>query len=295
MNQLEKILIAYDGSSYADEALKELRRAGLPAVAEALILMVAEPLSSFEAMGVGMGGFHTEVAQLDAAHKLEQSRGLAHQACERLRSYFPKWNLLPEAAEGAPAATVIAKAEDWGANLIVVGSRAATRLGELLIGSVSKKIAAEAECSVRVARHTELAQGAPACIVIGVDGSSGSSAAVNVVLSRTWSETRDVRLVTAVEPFHQYGLTPTEKFASATTAQETAAAKLRAAGFNVTSVIEVEKPQTLLLRVAENWKADCIFLGARKLSGLGRLMLGSVSTAVVARAHCSVEVVRGTH
>ena len=43
---------------------------------------------------------------------------------------------------------------------------------------------------------------------------------------------------------------------------------------------------------AEKWGADCIFVGARGLNGLERLLLGSVSTAVASYAHCSVEVVR---
>jgi nucleotide-binding universal stress UspA family protein len=58
------------------------------------------------------------------------------------------------------------------------------------------------------------------------------------------------------------------------------------------SGIEIEDPQTLLTRVAKDWEADCIFVGARKLSRFGRFMIGSVSTAVIARAPCSVEVVR---
>ena len=50
--------------------------------------------------------------------------------------------------------------------------------------------------------------------------------------------------------------------------------------------------KSLLLEEAERWGADCIFVGARGLNRLERLLLGSVSTAVAARARCSVEVVR---
>ena len=55
---------------------------------------------------------------------------------------------------------------------------------------------------------------------------------------------------------------------------------------------EIEEPKRLLLSEAESHDADCIFVGARGLSRFERLLLGSVSTAVVTRAHCSVEVVR---
>ncbi len=40
MNQAMKILIAYDGSDYADDAITELQRAGLPSEAEAVVLSV---------------------------------------------------------------------------------------------------------------------------------------------------------------------------------------------------------------------------------------------------------------
>jgi nucleotide-binding universal stress UspA family protein len=257
-----------------------------------VILSVAEPVSSFEAMGVGLRGFRAEAAEFDPARKLEQARALAQQAGEQVGQRFPGWRVSTEAVEGLPAAEVIRKAKEWGADLIVTGSRGLSRLSQLLIGSVSKKIATEADCSVRISRRSGVEQGAPARIVIGVDGSSGSSAAVEAVAARAWPKESEVRLVTSVEPFHMYGLTPEEKFANAVNARLPEEAKLRAAGLGVSSVIEVEDPQTLLTRVAEDWEADCIFVGARKLSRFGRFMLGSVSKAVIARAPCSAEVVR---
>jgi nucleotide-binding universal stress UspA family protein len=51
-------------------------------------------------------------------------------------------------------------------------------------------------------------------------------------------------------------------------------------------------PKHVLLDEAEQWGADCLFVGARGLSRIERFLLGSVSAAVAARAQCSVEVVR---
>ncbi|MBO0799053.1 MAG: universal stress protein, partial [Blastocatellia bacterium] len=48
----------------------------------------------------------------------------------------------------------------------------------------------------------------------------------------------------------------------------------------------------LLVSEAESWGADCVFVGARGLGRAGRFLIGSVSSSVAARAHCSVEVVR---
>jgi nucleotide-binding universal stress UspA family protein len=73
---------------------------------------------------------------------------------------------------------------------------------------------------------------------------------------------------------------------------EAAAEELRATGLVVSALVAEGEPKRCLPAEAETWGADCIFLGARGLRGIERVLLGSVSTAVTARAHCSVEVVR---
>jgi nucleotide-binding universal stress UspA family protein len=67
---------------------------------------------------------------------------------------------------------------------------------------------------------------------------------------------------------------------------------LRSQGLTVASVMKEGDPKHVLLDEAGQWEADCIFVGARGLSRVERFLLGSVSAAVAARAHCSVEVVR---
>jgi nucleotide-binding universal stress UspA family protein len=52
-------------------------------------------------------------------------------------------------------------------------------------------------------------------------------------------------------------------------------------------------PRRVLIDRAQVWDADSIFVGGRRFSGaLERFQLGSVATALVTKAHCSVEVVR---
>jgi nucleotide-binding universal stress UspA family protein len=68
--------------------------------------------------------------------------------------------------------------------------------------------------------------------------------------------------------------------------------RLEAGGIATTSLIEQVSPKRLLVDCAEKNDADCIVMGARGRTRFERMMLGSVSSAVAARAHCSVEVVR---
>jgi nucleotide-binding universal stress UspA family protein len=48
----------------------------------------------------------------------------------------------------------------------------------------------------------------------------------------------------------------------------------------------------MLIGEAERWSADAIMIGAKGHRILERVLIGSVSTSVTARAHCTVEVVR---
>jgi nucleotide-binding universal stress UspA family protein len=68
---------------------------------------------------------------------------------------------------------------------------------------------------------------------------------------------------------------------------EHSAVKLTEAGLRVETDIFDGDPKNVLIREAESWEADCIFLGSRD-----RVILGTTASAVATRADCSVEIVR---
>jgi nucleotide-binding universal stress UspA family protein len=293
-----KIVIGYDGSSCADSALEDLSRAGLPQKAEALVISVAElrlpppPPSSYGILSGYAVGVGTSADAETSSRVVDDAQALAFQASRLIQASFPGWEVRHDGRPGSPAGEIIEKAERWGADLIVVGSHGRSALGRLILGSVSQRVVTEAHCSVRVARSPRAEKDAPVRIVLGVDGSEHSGAAVRAVAARKWPERSEVRLVTSVDPLHMYGADPADKYTGVLTIHKSAEIFLRDAGLEVSSVAEEKDAQHLLVREAEEWGADSIFVGARGLGRLGRLLLGSVSTAVVARAHCTVEVIR---
>jgi nucleotide-binding universal stress UspA family protein len=316
MKERKKVLIAYDGSAYADAALDDLRRAGLPRETEALIVTVSDGLvSAFspvaEVAGTALSSRRVisviAVAKEQAARLLEEARRLAAQAGGRVRSQFPDWEVRTEVLEGSPSRELLRKAEEWRPDLIVVGSQGRSALGQFFLGSVSKKLATEARSSVRVARRTDEKSGnEPPRIMIGVDGSPEAERAVRSVGRRVWPEGTEVRIVTVddgVLPTRIAHILPTATAmirdgngGAATKARrmaEWAAEELRAIGLRVSVAIEKGDPRRVLIKEARKWAADAIFVGARRFGGaVERFRLGSVSTALVTKAHCSVEVVR---
>jgi nucleotide-binding universal stress UspA family protein len=81
-------------------------------------------------------------------------------------------------------------------------------------------------------------------------------------------------------------------FHSAEALTDRASRELQAAGFRTKAVVMGGSAREGILECAAAWPADLIVMGSHGWKGIDRLLLGSVSEAVVRRAACSVEVVR---
>ena len=298
-----RILVAYDGSECAEAALDDLIRAGLPPRADALVFSVVE-------LWLPPPHAETYVLMPDTSQQpeIEAADKLALQAINRLKANFPEWTLSAKVERGSPASKILDFAEDWHPDLIVVGSHGRSAVGRLVLGSVSRKVVTEARCSVRVARGKVDVEPAAVRLIVGVDGGPGARNAIAEVASRNWPKGTLVQVVAVHEPLKPSlvgRLVPVvSNWVNETNTQETswikteldeASERLRSAGFAVTSVLLEGDPRSALVETAREWDADSIFVGATGHMSRARMfLLGSVSAAVTARAHCSVEVVR-TH
>jgi len=292
-----KILIAYDGSDCAEAALADLKRAGLPKNAEALVISISE---NWLPTPRSLGGVDTHYAG-EWPGPLEKAELMVTHALELIRAAFPHWAVTGEAQPGSPATVVIEKADAWQPDLIVLGSRGRSGLSRLILGSVSTKVLTEARCSVRVARGRVRQAETPVRLIIGVDGSLGAEAAVRSVSHRIWPQGSAACVFAASFPapeiigsqmpgsLREWVIQERERVRRMV---ESSARDLAAAGLVASPLIKEGDPKQLLCDEAERWGADCIFVGAKNLSRIDRFLLGSVSAAVAARAHCSVEVVR---
>ena len=312
MNKRMKILIGYDGSECAEPALEGLRRAGLPAEADVLVVSVADvflpPPANKETDDIFplIVPASVELAHEQAAKKVAHAHDLAHKAKTTLSRLFPKWEIQVEACADSPAWALIKRAWKWKPNLIVVGSHGHSAFGgRLILGSVSLRVLYEGDTTVRVARGRVEDDKCPIRIIVGIDGSTNSLAALNAVAERSWPKGTEVRLVAALDTVFSINALPqkptvvkwfevsNEKdLISLRQIFETLADKLRNVGLTASIELKQGDPKEVIIKEAETWQADSIFVGAKGMRGIERLMLGSVSAAVAARAPCSVEVVR---
>lgn len=306
-----KILVAYDGSECADAAIQDLKRAGLGAECEVLVISLADVFvpSPVTGKAEALPSYMPESvkrAHALARQKLEEAEVLAKRASEQIKSMFPGWRVSYTAEADSPAWALIRKADQWAPDLVVMGARGLSVFGgRLILGSISQRVLYEARCSVRVARASYQNTGKPIRILIGVDNSPDSNVAVDAICERHWPSGTEVGLLAVVETVMAIAADPCdesvlkwievgeeENWDQVREIFAAAADKLRGAGLHAEVLIRRGNPADEILQEAHTWDADCIFLGARGTRGIDRLLLGSVSAAVSARAHCSVEVVR---
>lgn len=305
-----KILIACDGSDCSAAAINDLKNAGLPDVAEALVLSVGEltlRLPEAAALASVAGYRFPDDPSVEGWNEQQISdiRAIATDAADRLAMDFPKWRITVAEALGSPQSIIVNRARNWKPDLIVMGSHGRSGLKQLTLGSVSRYVLRHSKCSVRIGRCNHLRGKHGIRLLIGTDGSDYALAAVHCVAARPWPVNTQVRVISVVDS-RPWLLMPLEiqpalnhstmiedrLRALAKKAAEDASNELT--GFNLTATTEVGtgSPGAVLISEAQRWNADCIFVGDKGHNALERVLLGSVSTAVGLRSPCSVEVVR---
>ena len=144
-------------------------------------------------------------------------------------------------------------------------------------------------------------------ILLAIDGSTCSDAAVEEVGRRPWPEGSAVKVLTSYElplpPTPEGWVLPANYFEDLDIALRKqsqnivneAIDKLKSRlnkTISLDGALLPGPPRTVILDEAESWGADLIVVGSHGYRAWERFLLGSVSQAVVSHAKCSVEVVR---
>jgi nucleotide-binding universal stress UspA family protein len=141
-------------------------------------------------------------------------------------------------------------------------------------------------------------------ILLAIDGSRSSEAAVEAVIRQALPQDTDVRVLHVVEPpslmvsREMRAHDPNFKQLWQETRQQAeamvkkTAESLRAKGFGVSTAVERGDAKSQIIDVAAKWHADLIVLGSHGRRGLERFLMGSVAEGVARYAPCSVQIVR---
>jgi nucleotide-binding universal stress UspA family protein len=288
-----RVLLATDGSDDARSACDWLARWSLPAGSRLRVVSaVSVPPSTLDIPTVRdfIGSLREEARVAVDAAWAKLAPGFADSEAHVL--------------DGNARDVILRAAEEWPADLIVVGARGLGAVAGVLLGSVSLGVARHAHCSVLVVKPG--ARGGSG-IVIGIDGSEQAAAAARFVAQLPLDPLTVVRLTGAVQPPPMPGTTPKfargllqearmqivkERTAEIERAMSKAAVPFEGVAKNVERQMLVGSPTDVLLGAAARPDVGLIVVGARGLGALQRVLLGSVSENVLRHADRPVLIVK---
>lgn len=139
-----RILVGMDDLTSSEEALRALVAQVRPRNTEVRLLHVLQPIAV--SAPPQMSGHYAP--ELEGQGK--QARELLERPAKTLRSAGFKVHTSVE--QGDVRLKLIDIAAEWGADLIVIGSRGRSAISRLLLGSVAEFVARHASCSVEIVR-----------------------------------------------------------------------------------------------------------------------------------------------
>ena len=149
--KVERLLVATDGSTGADQIVERLGAWGSFAGIPSDVVAVAFPDNpAFELM-VGLYTLGDDRLEQGRAALESKAEIDARSMAERLAAIGIPAEAHPR--RGDPAAEIVMHAEEIGADLVAIGSRGLTGLDGLLLGSVARNVLSNAHCSVLIVRR----------------------------------------------------------------------------------------------------------------------------------------------
>lgn len=285
------VLIATDGSTSARAAMTTAVRLPWPAGSQGSAVVAKQVLANYRRSIL--------LTTLD-----RMSEFTARSASRALRKRWPGGRA--QVLDASPVDAILTEARRVRADIIVMGWRGHGPVRRLLAGSVSRGVVRGASCTVLVVRRPirELRH-----VVVGVDGSDNAERALNFVAGLEPSHGARATIYRAVEimptPVHRLAPAATrgtvaEEVARINEGRRKGARKdlsratktLSHGGWRVDEVITDGAPLRDLLATVSNAGADLLVVGARGVTGLRHLLLGSVAEGALNRSPVPVLIVR---
>jgi nucleotide-binding universal stress UspA family protein len=204
-------------------------------------------------------------------------------------------------AYGPIATTIAQQARRWKADLILIGSRGLSDMKGFLLGSISRRVASVAPCSVLVVKQrcSSLRR-----VTLAVDDSKPSRAAAQFVRSQILPESATVTILSSAEsPVTDLAARYLSASQLADLTQPVMERTIKLVhslrddfikeGHTATTSVQMDHVIDTIVKHIEADHTDLLVVGSRILTKSERLHLGSVSESLLRHAPCSVLIVRG--
>lgn len=148
---IKKMLVAIDGSEHAERALDLALEMAKTYAAEVQIVSVVSPVKSviprFTPAAPPSQFYNFFIKYIE-----DRLKTVLSEALKKAREENPTVKILTKLLNGNPAQEIVQTAKDENVDIIIIGSRGLGGIDELLLGSVSNKIADTATCPVLIVK-----------------------------------------------------------------------------------------------------------------------------------------------
>jgi nucleotide-binding universal stress UspA family protein len=296
MDKFRKLFVAIDFSPNSDEALRQAHDRALSTGAQlAVCHIVPNELRS--------NLLFPDISRITALKFPLEMKQIAEAAAARVAEITGRtegeFELIVD--DGTPQALILNRAEEWLADLIIVGSHGQTSAADALLGSVTDSVIRHAHCPVlivrpgkrtgRIVAGTDFSDPVLPALRAAGDEAERTGAELTVVhsLDMVWSLAAYPALAFGGAPFNISAEQIKELELVATQRLEESLKQLNVSG---DTLVTTGPAGTALIDIASERKADLIVVGTIGRTGLRRALLGSVAETVAKGAPCSVLIVR---
>ncbi|HET8599712.1 MAG TPA: universal stress protein [Segeticoccus sp.] len=281
------LVVGVDGSWQSTQALswaaQESHRTGRP------IHLIHAFAPDYPSLGYGLGG--------DRSMLREQAEEQLREAAETIHIIDSSIEVTTGLSSGFPSAALVRASKE--ARLVVVGTRGQSLLAGTVLGSVSSQVAMHAHCPVIIVRG---AQGEDVSqthrILVGYDGSPQAQLALELAFDEAVVQDAQLVCVQAWWPgdVEEAAAARGHDWADYQREQQDAVRRLLKDRLNanpdVSFTHEVVKDNPAKILIERSHDADLVAVGARGNGGFQGLLLGSVSSAVLQKANCTIALIR---
>ncbi|MGW8160987.1 MAG: universal stress protein [Desulfobulbales bacterium] len=282
MANYRKILVAYDGSASARNALAVASRLAKEDKSWIKVLTVLPGYAGdLELIGISR---IKETIEGPGNKLLQEARGIAD---------LEDVPILTNMAQGEPYEKIVRVADDENCDLIVMGRHGINKLARALVGSVTARVIGYTQKDVLVVPDgTTLTR---KNILLATDGSPSCEAAADRAIDIAKEQSANLMALSVVYTNDAYlamapgivdGLIAKTKEQLAAIVQ-----KGRDAGVEIQTVVREGEAYEAITSLAQENNIDLIVMGSHGRKGLQRLLMGSVTEKSIGYATCPVLVV----
>jgi nucleotide-binding universal stress UspA family protein len=240
------------------------------------------------------------------AKEIEHATKQLVACAQKLVTALPHVKVISDVLDGDADQMIVEAAQDFKADLIVMGSHGRNGFKQFLMGSVSHAVLRSTPVPVRIVRQSGIASREHYNVLVAMNVWEHWEHTIDHLLQFTWSSNTRFECVMVLSNDHLYTcmdpievanemlLKHAELEMKAVKILEAAVVRInRCTGENMASfkILEGQAPDQIIDE-AGVWPADLIVMASHGRNFVERVFVGSVSEAVAGHARCAVEITR---